>query len=181
MADTIKKRDTSRRPDGQNKKMMIPYMLDILREYTDYDHTLSISEIVELLKPQFAAGTDVGKLQNDIYTNVSQEELPIFKLLPIGLKRKFLRFGNIMFGERLFTSPFSNVGIFDLPPELVGHVGVVNMMISKTRLNTLYSTTLSYRGNLAWSLTSVAAKHDAEDFVAEILTETGVPFGITER
>ena len=184
-----------KRANSRNIKIEVPMDMrkrfgsETLRNFSLYFNTEApadcaekpLPEIVELLKPQFAAGTDVGKLQNDIYTNVSQEELPIFKLLPIGLKRKFLRFGNIMFGERLFTSPFSNVGIFDLPPELVGHVRVVNMMISKTRLNTLYSTTLSYRGNLAWSLTSVAAKHDAEDFVAEILTEAGVPFGRTER
>lgn len=140
-----------------------------------------LPEIVGLLKPQFEAGTDVAKLQNEIYTNVSQEELPIFKLLPIGLKRKFLRFGNLRFGERLFTSPFSNVGIFDLPEELVPHVKNVNMMISKTRLNTLYSTTLSYRGDLAWSLTSVVEKHEIESLVAEVLTEAGVSFDVVER
>lgn len=51
MADKSKsRRDTSKRPDGQNKKMMIPFMLDVLRRYTDDDHKLSITEIVNLLK-----------------------------------------------------------------------------------------------------------------------------------
>ena len=140
-----------------------------------------LGEIAELLKPQFEAGTSVEKLQNDIYTNVSQEELPIFKMLPIALKKKFLKFGNIHLGERLFTSPFSNVGIFDLPPELVPHIKIANMMISKTRLNTLYSTTLSCGGNLSWSLTCVAEKHEIENLVAEVLTEAGVPFEMVER
>ena len=70
MADETKKRDTSHRPDGQNKKMMIPYMLDILREYTDDDHTLTISEIVELLKRDYGLDIERKSVRRNLETLV---------------------------------------------------------------------------------------------------------------
>ena len=68
MADEKKKRDTSGRPDGQNKKMMIPFMLDILREYTDYDHTLSISGIVDLLRREHGLDIERKSVRRNLET-----------------------------------------------------------------------------------------------------------------
>jgi len=54
-----KKRDTSRRPDGQQKKMLVPYLLDVLRDHSDENHRLSQSDILELLKRE--RGLDVER------------------------------------------------------------------------------------------------------------------------
>ena len=58
MAGT-KKRDTSGRPDGQMKKMLVPYMLEILRKDSDENHRLSQSDIIERLRTEY--GLDVER------------------------------------------------------------------------------------------------------------------------
>ena len=141
----------------------------------------SLAELVEMLKPQFEAGTSVEKLKDDIYTNVSQADLPIFQILPIKMKKLFLKIGGGLFGERLFTTPFSNVGIIDLPPQVAAHVKKAGMLISQTQLNTLYSTGVSYNGTFYWQLTSVVEKRRIEDAVADVLTEAGIAFVREER
>lgn len=135
-----------------------------------------VAEIIGQLGPQFAEGTSVDKLRDDIYTNVSQGEMKIFKALPVPLKKAILRIGSAFYGENLFTTPLSNVGIFDLPPEIARHVTAADMMISSTRLNTLYGVTLSYNGTLRWCLSSVVSKTDAEDSIARVLEEEGLEF-----
>lgn len=54
-----KKRDTSRRPDGQKKKMLVTYMLEVLRKYSDENHRLSQSDIIEAIKSDY--GLDVER------------------------------------------------------------------------------------------------------------------------
>ena len=137
-------------------------------------HDSSVADLVEMLKPQFAEGTDVNKLRNDIYTNVSQADMAIFRVLPLKLKRLFLHIGSAVYGERLFTTPLSNVGIFDLPPEIAKHVTAADMMISSTRVNTLYSVGLTYNGTVRWCLSSVVRRTAAEDALMKVFEEEGL-------
>ncbi|MCR5782238.1 MAG: hypothetical protein K6G90_05815, partial [Clostridia bacterium] len=95
--------------------------------------------------------------------------------------KAILRIGSAFYGENLFTTPLSNVGIFDLPPEIARHVTAADMMISSTRLNTLYGVTLSYNGTLRWCISSVVKRTAAEDCIARVLEEEGLEFNRIAR
>lgn len=141
----------------------------------------SVDSIAGELKPQFAAGADNKKLRNDVYTNVSQSEMPIFKGMPTFMKNGILKLGNSIYGERLFTSPFSNIGIVTLPDELKAHVREFGFIIGKTLKNTVYSGIISYNGTLYWSVSCVAEKKELENNIASILKDEKIKFNITER
>lgn len=141
----------------------------------------SIDSIAGELKPQFAAGADNKKLRNDVYTNVSQSEMLIFKGLPRFMKKGVLKLGNSIYGERLFTSPFSNIGIVTMPDELKKHVKSLGFIIGKTLKNTVYSGIISFDETLYWSVSCVAEKKDLENNIASILKDEGISFNMTER
>lgn len=141
----------------------------------------SIKEIADILKPQFKAGTDIGKLRNDVHTNVSQAEMKLFRVLPNTVKKVLLKLGNSIYGERLFTSPLSNMGKVELPAQLEEHIESIGFCIGKTLKNTVYSTVATYKGNIRWNVTSIASDDTLEKNIARILKEAGVEFSSEVR
>lgn len=170
--------DLRRRFDSATLRNFSLYFITSISADRAYN---SIDSIAGELKPQFAAGADNKKLRNDVYTNVSQSEMLIFKGLPRFMKKGVLKLGNSIYGERLFTSPFSNIGIVTMPDKLKKHVKSLGFIIGKTLKNTVYSGIISFDETLYWSVSCVAEKKDLENNIASILKDEGISFNMTER
>ncbi|MCR5150872.1 MAG: hypothetical protein K6B52_06570 [Clostridiales bacterium] len=141
----------------------------------------SLEDIVEILKPQFVLGSNTKKLTQDIHTNVSQSEMPVFKALPNFVKKGLLKVGSAMYGERLFTSPLSNIGVITLPEDIKKHILSFGFVIGRTLKNTVYSGVLTYENELYWCLSSATKSDSLEKNIQKILGETGAQVQITKR
>ena len=153
------------------------FITSVPKEYANLD----LSAIIEILHEQFVKGADTAKLRNDIYTNVSQAEMPLFRMLPTKLKKAVLKIGNSLYGERLLTSPLSNLGVVKLPPELSAHVENLGFIIGRTLKNTLYSGVVTYNGTLYWDLSCVVESRKVEDRILKILRDLNLDPGVTVR
>ena len=129
----------------------------------------------------YVPGCDPDRIRREICTNVTQSEMAFFRLLPLPLKRFVLKIGAGLMGERLFTSPLSNLGVLDIPAPLCERIPKYRIMIQQTKLNTLYATTISYRGTMTWCQTGCAADRTAEQMLAQVLGELEIPFEMCER
>lgn len=170
--------DLRRRFDSATlRNFSLYFMTSVPPEYAERD----ISDILVLIKEQFKKGADMKKLRNDIYTNVSQSELPFFRVLPNTVKKALLKVGNSIYGERLFTTPLSNVGVMKLPDALENHVNSLGFIIGRTLKNTIYSGIITFKGTLFWNLTSVATSKKAEENIVDVLRELGIDVDVSVR
>ena len=135
-----------------------------------------IEEILQKMKQQFHSGTDLQKLINDVKANVGQANMPVFRMMPRRLKHVILKAGTTIYGERLQTSPFSNLGVVKMPDELEKHVKSFGFMIGQTRVNTVYAAAVTFRNTLYWDITSVVQEDRIETVLEETLRECGVPY-----
>lgn len=170
--------DLRRRFDSVTlRNFSLYFITDTSPEYANR----SLGDVIEVLRPQFESGADTKKLRNDIYTNVSQSEMAVFKGMPIFMKKAILKFGNSIYGERLFTSPLSNIGVVNLPDEIKNRIKSFGFIIGRTLKNTVYSGVVTLNGTLYWSLSSVALNTAAEHNIIHILNKAGIAFEIKER
>ena len=135
-----------------------------------------IEEILQKMKQQFHSGTDLQKLINDVKANVGQANMPVFRMMPRRLKHVILKAGTTIYGERLQTSPFSNLGVIKMPDELEKHVKSFGFMIGQTQVNTVYAAAVTFRNTLYWDITSVVQEDRIETVLEETLRECGVPY-----
>ena len=135
-----------------------------------------IEEILQKMKQQFRSGTDLQKLINDVKANVGQANMPVFRMMPRRLKHVILKAGTTIYGERLQTSPFSNLGVVKMPVELEKHVKSFGFMIGQTQVNTVYAAAVTFRNTLYWDITSVVQEDRIETVLEETLRECGVPY-----
>lgn len=134
-----------------------------------------IEDILQKMRQQFRNGTDLQKLINDVKTNVGQANTPVFRMLPRRLKHLVLKAGTSIYGERLQTSPFSNLGVVKMPDALERHVRSFGFMIGQTRINTVYAAAVTFKNTLYWDITSVVREDRIESLLEKALDECGVP------
>ena len=134
------------------------------------------TELLQNLQRQFQGGTDLQKLVNDVKANVGQANTPVFRYLPRVAKHWVLKAGTAMYGERLQTSPFSNLGVVRMPQALEQHVRSFGFMIGQTRVNTVYAAAVTYKDTLYWDITSVVEEDRVETLLEKALQEHKIPY-----
>ena len=135
-----------------------------------------IEDILQKMKQQFRSGTDLQKLINDVKANVGQANTPVFRIMPRRLKHVILKAGTTIYGERLQTSPFSNLGVVKMPEELEKHIRSFGFMIGQTQVNTVYAAAVTFKDTLYWDITSVVREDRIETLLEKTLSECGVPY-----
>ena len=106
--------------------------------------------ILQNVRSQLHTGTDRDLLRRMIHQNVSQADLPVFVKAPRAVKKAILRVGAAMYGEGLYTSTLSNLGIFTMPEALSKHVLSFHAMLGESPVN--HIKILSYCSNGVFSL-----------------------------
>ncbi len=149
------------------------FSLYFLASVPEGDH-VTFDEILENVKREFKVGTDKELLQRMVSTNVAQQEMALFRMLPREVKRFTLRIGAALCGERLFTSVLSNLGIFKIPDELVPHVKAFHAVLGPIPRNHILTTAYCYNGRIALMFSSRLASRDVENNVRTFLAHRGV-------
>ena len=135
---------------------------------------VTFEQILENVKRDFRAGTDKELLQRTIDTNVSQQDAAAFRMLPRVVKHGILRVGGTLYGERLFTSAFSNLGIFKVPDELAVHIQSFHAILGQVPKNHIHTTGYCYNGTLGLMFSSRLASREIEHTMQRLLRERGV-------
>ena len=73
-----------------SKKMLAMGILEILKDYTDYDHRLTQQQIIELLDKNYGMVCDRKSVKNNIKLQNIQNKLRDFFFMYVGASREYL-------------------------------------------------------------------------------------------
>ena len=123
----------------------------------------TFDDILRNVQEQLRTGTDKELLRRMIRQNVSQSDLPVFVRAPRSVKKAILRVGAALYGEGLYTSTFSNLGIFTLPDALQAHVLSFHAMLGESPVNHIKILSYCCRGTLSLMFSSRLSDSMPED------------------
>lgn len=112
----------------------------------DPKSNMSFEELLASIKKQFGEQFTKENMQNMSYTNVKTADVPIFKILPMWLRRIVLKIGYDHLGENQFTSTLTNIGRMDVSGALGGFVRDVHFVMGTQNVNPLNLTVTSFSG-----------------------------------
>ena len=141
----------------------------------------TFDDILNNVRRQLKEGTDPQLLKRMIHQNVSQADMALFVRSPRIVKKAILRTGAALYGEGLYTSTFSNLGIFKLPEALAKHVLDFHAMLGESPVNHIKILSYCYNGNVSLTFSSRLVSHDLEDAMCERLKSEGLQFSIIKR
>ncbi len=118
-------------------------------------------------------------LRRTIRQNVSQADLPIFVKSPRVVKKAILRIGAALYGEGLYTSTFSNLGIFKLPEALMRHVRSFHAMLGESPVNHIKILSYCYDGVISLMFSSRLVTRALESAMCDRLRREGIDFDVT--
>lgn len=108
------------------------------RDYT-------FEDLLAETKKQFKTGIEPKIIQENINVNVHDSVMPISQYSPSFMKTPFVKLAFRLYGERLFTSPLSNLGIIQVPEEMRPHMKCMRLSVKR----------ISIEFMLRWHLTAI--------------------------
>ncbi len=138
------------------------------------DEDFTFDRILEVIIPQFNEGKKKEVLQKMLNQNVHDSIMLAAKITPNLIKKPLLKLSFYIYGDRLFTSPFSNIGLVKVPEGMEKHIEKFEMVIGKTPQNTIYCTAASFKGIMNITFSSVSEEEKIQNFYFDFLREHGV-------
>ncbi|MGN1418023.1 MAG: hypothetical protein ACI4W6_01695 [Acutalibacteraceae bacterium] len=132
------------------------------------------SEILSQVKQQIRAGKEMTRLQKMLNSNVRDGEMMISKYSPSFLKKPFIKAGFLLYGERLFTSPMSNLGVIKVPKEMETYIESFDFVIGKTFKNNIWATVVSFKDCLTVTFSSKDINNKIAGTFIDFLHEQGI-------
>lgn len=118
----------------------------------------------------------IEKIQKTVSQNVAEEKMLISKISPNFLKKMVMKACFLQYGERKFTSPFSNIGLVKVPNSLKPYIERFEFVIGETKKNRVYCTAVGYGGFITVTLSTVSRQRKIEDSFFLTLRRDGVVF-----
>ncbi len=143
----------------------------IEQDYT-FDNVLGI--ITDIMRSE----VQPGRLIEKISANVNAEKNIFMRLAPLALKNVVLRTAYNAFGENLFTSSYSNLGVIKLPEEMGKYVERFEFLLGRPVSNLITCTACSYKEDMIMTFTKVMHETDIEKFFFRFLSEQGLDITI---
>lgn len=134
----------------------------------------SFDEILRETTQKLHAGLEKETLRRIASQNVSDARMAISRFSPNFLKRPVLKLSFHLYGERLYTSPFSNLGVITVPPEMEPLIDRFETVIGETRKNIIYCAAISYRNLLNISFSSTSDQTDIQRYFLTFLAAQGI-------
>ena len=114
----------------------------------------NFEDILKTTVEQMNQGFHKDNLQKIINANVGSEQMAVVRFSPSIVKLPILRIATRLYGERLMTSPFSNIGVVTVPEVLEDKIKSFDFVIGATRLNSIYMTMNSFKGKTVVTFSS---------------------------
>ncbi len=134
----------------------------------------NFEDILKTTVEQMTRSFDKDNLQKIINANVGSEQLAVVRFAPSLVKLPMLKVATRLYGERLMTSPFSNIGIVTVPDELKDKIKSFDFVIGATRLNNIYMTMNSFNGKTVVTFSSRSKEVEVQKIFFNFLREQGM-------
>lgn len=112
----------------------------------------TFSEMLDLTKTMFAEQLNQMELQMHLGSLVALERNVFVKYVPLFIKNIFFKVGYFILGDSINTSSLSNLGIINLPKDMLEHVVDFDFINSGPSLN---STLATFKDTLNFSLNTI--------------------------
>lgn len=158
----------------RNFSLVLTITLEHRKEVYSFEQVLDIT-VRELKKAK-----DKELLQKMINTNASDARMFITKFSPSVLKKPFILAGFKLYGERLMTSPISNVGVVRVPEEMKAHIDHFAVTIGETTKNAINAAVISFEDNIVITFSTRKLRREVQNTFFSLLEAEGVSVEITE-
>lgn len=139
----------------------------------------SFAEILAITVKEIAKSKDKLLLQKMINTNASDAQMLITRYSPSVLKKPFILVGFHLYGERLLTSPISNLGIITVPDEMKEQIEYFDATIGATKKNAINATAITFGDSIVVTFSTKKLRREIQNTFFELLEKAGVSVEIT--
>ncbi|PTI40954.1 hypothetical protein BU056_05675 [Staphylococcus succinus] len=123
------------------------FVLYIKPEINPNEDEYTLHKIVKSIKEQMDKGLETENLKARIQKNVSLQNNPVVKLLPLFLKEVILK-KSFIYSEKTTSLTVSNLGVINVPKEMDNYIESFNCLLN-TRSETPYNCgIISYKDKL---------------------------------
>ncbi|MEG2396887.1 MAG: hypothetical protein RSB11_07635 [Oscillospiraceae bacterium] len=136
----------------------------------------TLADAIRIIKQKNSKMITKENLQLNVSTNVAEEKMFVTKIAPNFLKKPFMKIGFHLFGERKYTSVFSNVGLLKVPQSMEPHIDNFEFIIGETLLNRIYASAVGVKNNLTVTLSAVTESTEVQDFFFNTIANDGINF-----
>ena len=133
----------------------------------------TLADCIEVAKAGMAE-IDKEYLMKNINANVLAQKNIFVRLMPLYIKDLALKYSFNTYGERLFSTAFSNLGVLKVPDEMREFVESFEVMIGRAKLNSLNVATCSYNGTAVITFTRRIQQSNVERVFFRTLTSLGL-------
>ncbi|MCR4615017.1 MAG: hypothetical protein K5756_02570 [Clostridiales bacterium] len=134
----------------------------------------NFEDILKTTVEQMNTGFHKDNLQKIINANVGSEQMAVVRFSPSIVKLPILRIATRLYGERLSTSPFSNIGVINVPDVLKDKIKSFDFVIGATRVNNIYMTMNSFNGKTVVTFSSRSKETEVQKIFFDFLREQGM-------
>lgn len=145
----------------------------------DRKEKYSFSEVLDITVREIARSKDKDLLQKMINTNAADAQMLITRYSPSVLKKPFIIAGFILYGERLLTSPISNLGIMTVPEEMREHIEYFDATIGATKKNAINAAAITFGDNIVITFSTKKARREIQNTFFELIKKDGIGVEIT--
>jgi len=179
--------------ESKNKKRNIKVSMPIdcrrhfpsrtMRNFSSYknlellDENLDYKGILEFVHNELKS-IDKEFLLSNINSNVFYQRNLLVRILPLQLKNFILRICFRMFGESLYTTSFSNLGLLKVPEEFSTLVERYDVMIGRAKINGINVATCSYNNQTVVTFTRKYKESTTEKYFFRQLSSIGLDIKI---
>ncbi len=139
----------------------------------------SFEEVLAITVEELKKARDKELLQKMINTNASDAQMLITRYSPSVMKKPFILAGFILYGERLMTSPISNIGIVKVPDEMKEHIDYFDATIGATKKNAINAAVITFEDNIVITFSTKKLRREVQNTFFGLLEKEGVTVEIT--
>lgn len=144
----------------------------------DPSQNITVADCVNTVKDEMEKLIDIDELKKGVSQNVSEEKMLITKIAPNALKKLVMKQCFKAFGEKKYTSPFSNLGKVTVSASMKKHIERFEFVIGETQNNSVYCSAVGYENSITLTLSSVTKSTEIEDIYFSALRSDNIVFTV---
>ena len=134
----------------------------------------TFEQILEKVSAQLREDTQPEKLMNKISVNVNAEKHMLMRIAPLLLKNIVLKTAGKMYGDKLITTTFSNLGVIAVPEQMKQHIDRFEFILGAPTVNMFNCTACSFEDKLVISFTRIMEEAEIEKVFFRFLAAKGI-------
>jgi len=139
-----------------------------------HDKEYTFEKILSFISDKIKNEVQPKKMIGKISTNVKAGKNVFMRITPLILKNVMLRTAFNFFGEPLYTSSISNLGVISVPDTMGKYIDRFEVVLGRPLLNMINCSVCSFREDMYINFTKGMYETDIERFFFRFLAEKGL-------